>query len=116
MSGQPKADWPALADICFALIERAAMRNERCPTNPQMAKAILGLGPSPATQILRKQGRIRVWLGGRDWRTVEVLKGPVAGRFTAHNGSEVWAVVDHDGRRALDDHERWHLTDEVPPS
>ena len=112
---RPPADWGALADTCFALIERAALNGERCPTQGQIEN-IIGYGPSPAMKVLRERSWIRVWLGGRDWRTVEVLKGPAAGHFTAHNGSEVWAIVDHDGRRTLDDHERWWSTDEAPPA
>ena len=109
------ADWSMLAKICFTMIERAALSGERCPTQPQMT-AVIGFDPSPAIRMLREQRRIRVWIGGRNWRTVEILKGPAAGRFTAHNSSEIWAVTDHRGKRTLDDHERWYSTDEVPPA
>jgi hypothetical protein len=71
----------AAIEAGFALIERAALAGERCPTtlttdNPT-GTLLAGIAA-----ILVKEGRIKIEIYGRNWRVVEILKGPNAGKRT----------------------------------
>lgn len=66
----------------FALIERAAIEGKRCPTN-RSAENPTGELASGITGALVKAGRIRIEVYAHNWRVVEILKGPFAGKRTA---------------------------------
>lgn len=87
---------PKHIDEAFALFEAAAVAGERCPmTYPY------GPIPTAATDALIASGHIRSMVYGRNYRVVEILKGPHAGKSTAPepNGRALYMVngrhVDH---------------------
>jgi hypothetical protein len=68
-------------DTAFAQIERAAIAGARCPTNHSKenpAGTLLG----GATAALLKEGKIRVEVYAHNWRVIEILDGPNAGKRT----------------------------------
>ena len=65
----------------FAQIERAALAGERCPTTCTVDNPTGTMRPGVAP-ILLKEGRIKVEIYGRNWRVIEILKGPNAGKRT----------------------------------
>jgi hypothetical protein len=64
----------------YELVERAAIRGERCPQNDELA-AVATSGPE-LLRALAKAGRLRIEVSGRNWRTVTILAGPHAGKRT----------------------------------
>lgn len=84
-------------DRVFALVEQAAISGARCPQNDE-----LGVNGQPALRALALSGRVRIKVGSRNWRQVEILTGPHAGKQTAdspHKGSRVYLVLDKSGTR-----------------
>jgi len=65
----------------FELIVSAANAGERAPTNRHSANPT-GKLRSGITQALIKNGMIRVEVYGKNWRVIEILKGPHAGKRT----------------------------------
>lgn len=59
----------------FAKLEKCAEGRERCPQNDQI--------PSAAFSALARAGRIRVMVFRKNYRVVEILIGPQAGKRTA---------------------------------
>lgn len=75
----------------FDQIVAAAMAGVRCPQND--------LIPSAAFSRLAREGRIRVSVYARNWRVVEILEGPHAGKSTADDpmrraGEKPYKVID----------------------
>lgn len=66
----------------FNLIERAAIKGERAPTNVSMDNPNGQLHSGVTSQLL-KQGKIRVEVYAHNWRVIEILTGPNAGKRTA---------------------------------
>lgn len=84
----------ASRDACFRLIEQAAIAGERCPVNkgeaggpPEMSSAIVA--------DLAREGRIRVEISSRNWRTITLLSGDHAGKQTKPDprGGFVWKTI-----------------------
>lgn len=78
-------------DEAFRLIESTAAAGDRCPQ-----RTII---PSLMFCKLARQGKIRVRIFARNWRVVDVLVGPYAGRSTADDpqrrvGEKPYKVVD----------------------
>lgn len=78
-------------DEAFRLIEDAVALRERCPQNDII--------PSPLFGTLARQGKIRVRVFARNWRVVDILTGPYAGRSTAddvlrRSGEKPYMVLD----------------------
>lgn len=65
----------------FALIERAAIKGDRCPTNISMDNPD-GTLRSGITSALLKEGRIKIEVYAHNWRVVEISIGPNAGKRT----------------------------------
>lgn len=99
-----------IAEIVFREIEAAAVAGTRCPTKDELY-LVCGQSAQFGIQQLCEDRRILVYVGGMNWRTVKILTGPNRGRWTRHNGSQVWRVVGRGGQRRLRDDERWS---EVP--
>lgn len=68
-------------DLGFAAIERAAIHGARCPTTKTRENPAGGL-PSGVTSELLKQGKIKVEVYAHNWRVIEILVGPHAGKRT----------------------------------
>jgi len=73
----------------FRLIEAAALAGERCPTN------ISGDNPTGTlragiTAALVKAGRIRIEVYPHNWRVIEIVTGPNAGKRTAPPHNRNW--------------------------
>lgn len=66
----------------YRLIEQAAIAGARCPVNITMATPDGGLA-SGVTGALARDGRIRIEVYAKNWRVIEILKGPHAGKRTA---------------------------------
>jgi len=89
-------------DEVFAALERAAILGERCPmsTFDRMPHQSARTPPtvllsSTAISALARQGKIRIDISGRNWRTVTILVGPHAGKKTAGdpNGHKIWQTI-----------------------
>lgn len=79
----------------FALIERAAVLGARAPTNWSMDNPT-GVLPSGVTSALVKEGRVRIEVYAKNWRVIEILKGPNAGKRTMecpYNGAKPYKIV-----------------------
>ena len=75
----------------FAQIERAALAGERCPSTHGTYNSSGTLSSGITTMLLR-EGRIKIEIYGRNWRVIEILKGPNAGKRTkeAPGYPKVW--------------------------
>jgi hypothetical protein len=72
----------------FNLVVSAAIAGERCPENWKLP---LSTGISQ----LCKHGRLKVYISGHNYRQVEILDGPHAGKRTAPDpqNHRVWKIV-----------------------
>ena len=93
-------DYTREAAAVFAALEEAASRGDRCPTNDALYR-VCGTTADPAIGLLCERGDIRIFVCGRNWRTVKILRGPHAGAMTRHRGDAVYAVNDQGGFRRL---------------
>jgi hypothetical protein len=91
-------------DAVFALIERAALAGERCPTNASIdafmqEKGLDRCGDSGADLIraLARSGRMVFTVHARNWRVAEILTGPNALKATAPAPNR-WAAYLRIGR------------------
>jgi hypothetical protein len=78
-------------------IVNAALMGERCPINA--AESAGGL-PRGATTELARAGLIRVEVYPHNWRVIEILQGPHAGKRTAPPPNRKWRpylIVDEHG-------------------
>ena len=82
-------------DAAFAILVAAAVAKQRCPENgtKDISSIIIG--------TLARAGYIRVLISDRNYRTVEIMKGPDAGASTAPapDGAYAWKVIDKNGTR-----------------
>lgn len=79
----------------YVEIERAAVAGERCPRNQgwgcEAGKYVLVGGLQPGvTTVLARQGRIRIEIYPHNFRVVEILSGPHAGKRTAAPPDPRW--------------------------
>jgi hypothetical protein len=81
-------------DESFAYLCELALAGLRCPENHKDT-----LVRSEVVRLLAEAGRVRVTISGRNWRTVEILTGPHAGKSTKRNpsGSKPHIMTDHNG-------------------
>lgn len=70
-----------------------AAEGSRCPENGTFEINSHTVG------TLARMGRIRVLVGALNYRTVEILSGPQAGKSTKSDGSRVWKIVDRNGTK-----------------
>lgn len=81
---------PELLEQTFDLFVAAAIAGERCPSN-------VPYGPlkSAAGLALARQGRIRIEISNKNWRTVTILTGPHAGQHTQRDpgGAKPWKII-----------------------
>lgn len=91
----PRSLTPEELDAAFAEIEAAAAAGTRCPMNYTGALAINSV---PA---LARAGRIRILITGHNWRQVDILTGPHAGKSTLPDPlkRKPWKVIDAGGTR-----------------
>ena len=73
----------------FAAIERAALKDERCPTNISMENPA-GTLRSGITTALVKEGKIRIEVYAQNYRVIEILTGPNAGKRTKAPPNKAW--------------------------
>ncbi len=81
----------------FAAIERAAVEGARCPIN--------GIGEFSSGDVvaLAHAGWIAIEIAGRNYRTVEILAGPHAGKRTKEPpaGWRTWKRIDRAGTHII---------------
>lgn len=79
-------------DGLFRHLEVLASEGSRAP-----------FGEAPLYRALALMGKIRYEVSGHNWRQVEILVGPHAGKKTLANphGHRVYLVVDADGLHRL---------------
>lgn len=75
----------------FVRLQGCAVAGDRCPQNDQI--------PSAVFSALAREGKILVKVFARNWRVVEILVGPYAGRSTADDplrraGEKPYKVID----------------------
>jgi hypothetical protein len=70
-----------LLDDGFAEIERAAVNDARCPTNRSQENPTGTLRIGVTTELVR-EGKIKIEVYAHNWRVVELLTGPNAGKRT----------------------------------
>jgi hypothetical protein len=101
-------DKTILADLIFTLLEEAAAKGQRCPTNPELAAELGKQGIPSAAQsmpsnvkLLTTQGRIAVQIYGNNWREVIILSGTHKGKKTLppKHGGEPYIVIDKTGTK-----------------
>jgi len=112
-SRQIEKDKGALETRVFGIVERAASKGHRCPTNPEIAaklnesgltKAIAASSiPGVFRQLIRK-GLVTVRVYGHNWRDVLILQGPHAGKATLPppHGGKPHTVIDKAERERRD--------------
>jgi hypothetical protein len=76
-------------DAAFALIERAALDDARCPQNGTRGMTSAHVG------ALCRAGRILVEISDKNYRRATILAGPNKGKRTAANptGAKPWKIV-----------------------
>ena len=82
----------------FNTLVTCAVLGLRCPIKGQLGVTSVAIGE------LALSGWIKVFISGRNWRTVIILQGPHKGKSTLPNpqGHKIGWVSDHNGfRRAL---------------
>ena len=77
---------PANLDKAFALLVDCAVKGERCPITAG-PKAHPFLVPDQIA-ALKREGRIKATISGKNWRVVTILTGEHAGRATAADPRE----------------------------
>lgn len=80
---QPQADLDAQRkEIVFGLIVEAAVRGWRCPTSQDVADQHNITNSSRLFSMLAADGRIRIEVSARNWRTVWICDGEHRGLHT----------------------------------
>ena len=79
----------------WALVQEAAAAGLRCPTNDHFKSN------GGALRELAYQGRIRIKVYAHNWRVVEIMEGPHAGKSTmrAPTSGPPYRVIDKDRSR-----------------
>ena len=93
-----KVDYGPQADQLFELLTGLARLGMRCPSDKELQRHI-GVSPQPVWRLLRLKKRIRVWLARQNFRVVEILEGPSAGRITRPGDFWPTRVSDERGQR-----------------
>lgn len=78
-------------DTAFKTLSDCAARGDRCPMNDVI--------PSSAFGTLARAGKIRIRIFEKNWRVVDILVGPQAGKSTADApgrrlGQKPYKVID----------------------
>ena len=81
-------------DLAFAVLEEAASKGRRCPTNLELAAEIASRGGARLAgqsmpgflRVLTRGGRIVVQIYARNWRQVIICTGAHAGKKDAPTG------------------------------
>ena len=96
---------PTLEHV-FARLVDCARKGERCPTGDAISAGVtaagLALSRKSPTTALALAGRIRVRVHAHNWRVVEILEGPHAGKETKAARWGCYLVIDRDGRRRVE--------------
>jgi hypothetical protein len=96
----------------LAIFEEAAVKGERCPSLNALAYLLEQRGiPHSGTGIppmLAREGKIRIEISAKNWRVVEILRGPHRRKRTPGppGGAKPWLVVDASGSRKPAGHNR----------
>lgn len=79
---------PERVSQTFTMVLAAALEGRRCPENYELP-VMLGI-----TELCR-QGRVKVYISGNNYRQLEILEGPHTGAKTAPNpkGHRVWKII-----------------------
>lgn len=77
----------------FKMLESAAANGERCPQRDDGVR-------TDDTRFMTARGWIRIYIYFHNYRVVEILAGPHAGKKTAAptHGHQPWLVIDQTGR------------------
>lgn len=77
-------------DQVFACFVSAALAGKRCPQSHE-----LPAGSPALSRELARQGRIKIEISGHNYRTVEILTGPHAGKRTVGDPDRraPWRVI-----------------------
>jgi hypothetical protein len=88
---------PDCIERTFTAFEHAAAHGLRAPMNNTN-----GVRTDAATQ-LAFDGRIKIEIGGHNWRRVTILTGPHAGKATRADplGGRIYKIIDADGVRMI---------------
>lgn len=76
------------AAAAFAIVERAAIAGERCPTNEGLCDALrvagfVFAGGNELLSGLAREGHLEIRVAAQNWRIVQLLTGEHAGKMTA---------------------------------
>lgn len=107
-----RRDVPEVVERCFAVLEAAAVAGRRCPGNDT------GAVSSDLVGMLARAGRIKVEIYALNFRVVEIMTGPNAGRRTKarpHDSSPPWKVIDKNGSHTDTSVQRQIARQEPPP-
>ena len=101
---------PGLATV-FEIFVETALKGERCPSSnpPDYTLDKLCLvkrgtnAPKNAAGELARLGFVRVEISGKNWRTIEILRGEHAGKRTKEDptGAKPYRILDAKGDRWL---------------
>ena len=89
-------------DETFAILVAAALKGERCPLShwertpdQRRVEKPPQLIDNGAISKLAKQGKILIEISGRNYRTITILVGEHAGKYTAVDptGAHVWQTI-----------------------
>lgn len=103
-------------DYVFGLLEQAALKEQRCPTNPEIAALLQKRGYRAAAgsipgllRALVRQGRIVIRVYGNNWRQVSLTAGTHDGKSTQvpPHGGKPHTVIDIAERARRDSQPKW---------
>lgn len=83
---------------CYALVVRAVEAGARCPKNAEHGGPAAMRGN--ALMSLAREGQLRIEIADRNWRTVVLLNGKMAGKstLTPPRGAKPWKIIGMDTR------------------
>jgi hypothetical protein len=94
-------------EFVFQLLVDAAVEGKRCPVADAIDRAMSLAGHGYGATLvpaLADAGRIRIEVGGKNWRVVTICDGPHAGAATARppggRSFEPYVVIEPGGRRS----------------
>lgn len=91
-------------DAVLEILTEAATKGERCPTNDDVIDRLENRGIRCCLSYipdLARRGLIRIEICGRNYRTIEILKGPHKGARTLSNGSKPHWIIDGAGHHHI---------------
>lgn len=80
-------------EAIFAAILRAAQRGERCPTSDQFTDQLGIPLSSRLISALANEGRVRVEVSARNWRTIWICEGEHRGLHTRQPDMQTRAYI-----------------------